>query len=167
MPEISNAAWYVVHTKPRQETRALENLQNQGFECFLPLLRVEKIRRGRLQKVIEPMFSRYMFIRLSEANQNWLPIRYTRGVNKLVAFGGYPAKVPSTLIHFMQVAPQAEVQRLFEPGDQLLIVDGPLKGLKGTYGSDDGEMRANVLVSLLGRPQNLKMALSALIPVPH
>jgi hypothetical protein len=28
MPEISNAAWYVVHTKPRQETRALENLQN-------------------------------------------------------------------------------------------------------------------------------------------
>ena len=62
-------AWYAVHTKPKQENRALENLQNQGFECFLPLLEVEKIRRGKVQKVVEPMFSRYLFIQLNETSQ--------------------------------------------------------------------------------------------------
>ena len=71
MPEISNAAWYVVHTKPRQETRALENLQNQGFECFLPTMEVEKLRNQRVMRVVEPMFSRYMFIQLDDTTQNW------------------------------------------------------------------------------------------------
>jgi len=28
--------WHVIHTKVREEFRALENLQNQGFEVFLP-----------------------------------------------------------------------------------------------------------------------------------
>jgi hypothetical protein len=26
--------WHVVHTKPRAEARALENLERQGFEVF-------------------------------------------------------------------------------------------------------------------------------------
>jgi hypothetical protein len=26
--------WYVIHTKAREEFRALENLQNQGFEVL-------------------------------------------------------------------------------------------------------------------------------------
>ncbi len=28
--------WYLVHTKPRQEKCALENLQPQEFQCCLP-----------------------------------------------------------------------------------------------------------------------------------
>jgi transcriptional antiterminator RfaH len=28
--------WHVIHTKVREEFRALENLQAQGFEVFLP-----------------------------------------------------------------------------------------------------------------------------------
>ena len=158
-------AWYAVHTKPKQENRALENLQNQGFECFLPLLEVEKIRRGKVQKVVEPMFSRYLFIQLNETSQNWSPIRSTLGVSKLVSVGPHPAKVPAELIHLLREAPPADVQRLFAPGDQVLIVDGPLKGLEATYQAHDGEMRAMVLVDLLGQPQKLKMALGALMSV--
>ena len=55
--------WYAVHSRPKQEIRALENLQNQGFETWLPMLTIEKLRRGRLAEVTEPMFSRYLFIR--------------------------------------------------------------------------------------------------------
>ena len=43
--------WYLIHTKIRQERLALENLERQGFECFLPLIRAEKLRRGALQVV--------------------------------------------------------------------------------------------------------------------
>ena len=57
-------SWYLVHTKIRQEAVALANLQRQGFECFLPLIWVEKLRRGNLQVVQEPLFPRYLFIRL-------------------------------------------------------------------------------------------------------
>jgi transcriptional antiterminator RfaH len=36
--------WYLIHTKIRQECVALDNLQRQGCECFLPFIRVKKLR---------------------------------------------------------------------------------------------------------------------------
>ncbi len=163
--ELAKPAWYVVHTKPRNEARALENLQNQGFACFLPTMSVEKRVRQRVQHVVVPMFSRYLFIQLSDTTQNWAPIRSTLGVCKLVSFGNQPAKAPETLIEFLRQAPAQEVARLFAVGDAVQMLDGPLKGLQGTYQAHDGEMRAMVLVDLLGQPQKLRMALDTLIKI--
>ena len=61
--------WYLVHTKPRQEKCALENLQRQGFQCYLPTLLSEKLRQGVLTVVDEPLFPRYLFIRLGRGIQ--------------------------------------------------------------------------------------------------
>ncbi|HBA65302.1 MAG TPA: transcription/translation regulatory transformer protein RfaH, partial [Methylococcaceae bacterium] len=66
--------WHVIHTKPKQEKRALENLQKQDFECFLPTCSIEKIRRGRITVSLEPLFPRYLFINLKQGT-NWAPIR--------------------------------------------------------------------------------------------
>jgi transcriptional antiterminator RfaH len=165
-PVTASSAWYVIHTKPRNETRALENLQNQGFECFLPTMEVEKRVRQRVQTLVVPMFSRYLFIRLNDVNQNWAPIRSTLGVSKLVSFGNQPAKAPQSLIDFLRQAPAAEIARLFGVGDTVQITDGPLKGLQGTYQEHlqdhDGDQCAMVLVDLLGQPQKLRMTLDSL-----
>ena len=40
--------WYLVHTKPRQEKCALENLHRQGYQCYLPTIPAEKLRQGLL-----------------------------------------------------------------------------------------------------------------------
>lgn len=99
--------WYVIHTKPRQEQRALENLQRQGFEAWLPMIALEKVRRSRLTQVTEPMFSRYLFIRLDTTQTNWSPIRSTLGVSKLVSFGNVPAAVPDALIDMLRESPRS------------------------------------------------------------
>jgi transcriptional antiterminator RfaH len=161
-PETTHQAWYVVHTKPRQEARALENLQNQGFNCFLPTMQVQKLRNQKVQTITEPMFSRYLFIQLDEQTQNWGPIRSTLGVSKLVSFGPQPAKVPAEFIAFLIEAPVETIEGMFNPGDQVQVARGPLKGLEGRYLAHDGETRAFVLVDLLGRPQKLRMAVESL-----
>jgi len=155
-------AWYVVHTKPRQEMRALDNLQNQGFVCFFPTMQVQKLRNHKLQTVTEPMFSRYLFIQLNDTTQNWGPIRSTLGVSKLVSFGHQPAKVPPEFIAFLREAPPETLERMFAPGDNIQIASGPLKGLEGQYIAHDGETRAFVLVDLLGQPQKLRMSVESL-----
>jgi transcriptional antiterminator RfaH len=160
--EANNSAWYVVHTKPRQEARALENLQNQGFNCFLPTMQVQKLRNQRVQTITEPMFSRYLFIQLNEQTQNWGPIRSTLGVSKLVSFGPQPAKVPPEFIEFLRQAPVETLERMFAPGDSVQISSGPLQGLEGRYLAHDGETRAFVLVELLGQPQKLRMTVESL-----
>ena len=38
--------WYLIYTKPRQEKVALQNLEQQGYQCYLPLLPKEKLRHA-------------------------------------------------------------------------------------------------------------------------
>ena len=147
--------WYAIHSKPRQEERALENLQRQGFEAWLPLLTVEKVLRSKLVQVVEPMFSRYLFIRLDTEQTNWSPIRSTLGVSKLVSFGNRPAVVADELIEALQQLPEQAPQRLIQPGQQVKIVSGPLRGLEGIYQQPDGELRAMVLIELLNKQHRI------------
>jgi len=162
MTDTNTTAWYVVHTKPRQETRAFENLQNQGFHCFLPTMQVQKLRNQKVQTITEPMSSRYLSSQLDDTPQTWRPIRSSLGVSRLVSFGPLPAKVPPEFIAFLQEAPPEALERMFAPGDRIHVADGPLKGLEGQYLAHDGEARAFVLVDLLGQPQKLRMAVESL-----
>ncbi len=68
--------WYLVHTKPRQEKCALENLERQGFQCYLPTFSAEKLRRGVIVVADEVLFPRYLFIRLGlgVSTQSWAPM---------------------------------------------------------------------------------------------
>ncbi len=156
--------WYAIHSKPRQEERALENLQRQGFEAWLPLLTVEKVLRSKLVQVIEPMFSRYLFIRLETEQTNWSPIRSTLGVSKLVSFGNRPAVVADELIEALQQLPEQAPQRLIQPGQQVKIVSGPLRGLEGIYQQADGELRAMVLIELLNKQHRIVTDMQDLRP---
>ena len=131
-PIRSTWNWYVVHTKPRQEGIALENLERQGYRCYLPRRWVQKVRRGKAQLVQEALFARYLFIHLdsSHQGQSWTPIRSTLGVAQLVRFGTQPAKVDDALIELLRAREaQAEPQALFAAGDAV-IVTGFLPALR-------------------------------------
>ena len=69
--------WHLIYIKIHQECVALENLERQGFECFLPLIHVEKLRWGTLKIVQEALFPRYLFIQLGTGleSKSWTPIR--------------------------------------------------------------------------------------------
>jgi len=157
--------WYLIHSRPRQEARALENLQRQGYEAWLPMLTVEKIQRGRFKQVAEPMFNRYLFIQLDAVSSNWAPIRSTLGVSRLVTFGSVPASVPDELIEALRDAPAQAPQRLMAPGQEVLFVEGALQGLRGIFEQHDGEARAMVLIELLSKPQSIAVNLQDVRPV--
>ena len=159
--------WYVIHTKPRQEQRALLNLEQQGYECYLPMVTVEKLRKGALSLVEEPLFARYLFIRLdvSLSGKGWGSIRSTLGVSCLVTFGGEPAKVDDRLIDILRTQKDdlcGQPQRLFAQGECVLIADGPFAGIEAIYQMNDGESRALVLVKLLSKPVQLKISPASL-----
>ena len=147
--------WYLIHTKIRQERVALENLERQGFECFLPLMRAEKLRRGALQVVQEALFPRYLFIRLGSGlgSQSWAPIRSTLGVSRLVTFGLIPAKIDDDLIGVLRNQSESSdvVLRHFEPGEQVVVTDGPFVGVEAIYQMADAEGRVMVLLNILSK----------------
>lgn len=155
--------WYLIHTKPRQEKCALQNLEQQGYECFLPMLSVEKIRQSQFAIVEEPLFPRYLFIRLGKGDtaKSWSPIRSTKGVNRLVGFGTEPAKVNDELVqtlknHTAQI--RSTPQCLFQSGDKVSITDGPFIGIEAIYQMADGEQRAMILIELMSKPVRMTVS---------
>jgi transcriptional antiterminator RfaH len=152
-------AWYLVHTKARQEDTAITNLQRQNFRCYMPLLHLEKVRRGKSVVVAEPMFPSYVFVQLDTSDnikgQSWSPIRSTLGVRDLVKFGGHPAKVEADLItalHEREQLQQSNPQALFAPGDKVVVTDGPFAGIEAIYQTADAEQRSMILLSMLNKP---------------
>ncbi len=154
--EATNAHWYAVHSKPRQEQRALANLAQQGYDCYLPLRRTEKIDKRGLAIVQAPLFPRYLFIFLDSgpAGLGWGPIRSTLGVSRIVSFGNIPAKLPTALIEALREQSAytvQQVERLFAAGETVKIAYGAFAGLTGVYQMPSGEQRAMVLIDILSK----------------
>ncbi len=159
----ASSPWHVVHTKPRAEARALENLERQGFEVFLPMISMQKVRLAKLANVTEPMFSRYLFLRTTRAMEDLSVVRSTLGVSQLVRFGTVPAKVPNAWVDAMRTQPVVQ-ETLHQQGDKVVLGDGMLKGLEAIYMQPDGELRAMVLVELLSKPHLISYEVASLLP---
>jgi transcriptional antiterminator RfaH len=156
--------WYLVYTKPRQESVAEENLQRQGFEIWLPRLRMSRRRRRRWVDVVEPLFPRYLFIRLQAGGDDFAPIRSTRGVSGLVRVGMDPAQVPDPVVEALQQGADPD-SGLLNPapgrlarGDQVEVLEGPFAGLRGVFQLQSGEDRVVVLLDVLGQANRVKLS---------
>ncbi|MCI0401643.1 MAG: transcription/translation regulatory transformer protein RfaH [Gammaproteobacteria bacterium] len=160
-------AWYLIYSKPRQERLALENLQRQGYETYLPLMRNRRRRKGRSLVLIEPMFPRYLFTRLSADTDNWGPIRSTLGVAHLVRFGDAPAQVPDSLISTLRAQEDADgIQEPPKPdfrrGDKVRIVDGAMAGYEAIYYAKTSHERVVLLLEIVGRSAPVQLSANSI-----
>jgi transcriptional antiterminator RfaH len=157
--------WYLVHTKPRREIDACINLERQGYQCYLPKIKIEKLRKQKIVLVEEAMFASYLFARPSAEGQSLSPIRSTIGVSNLVRFGIESAKIDNMLITYLQER-EAEMQKqpreLFRSGERLVVLKGPYAGLEVIYQMPDAGNRALVLLDILNKSAKMKIQASHL-----
>ncbi|RMQ42631.1 Transcriptional activator RfaH [Pseudomonas cichorii] len=154
------ARWYLIQTKPRQEARAQEHLQRQHFECYRPLTAHDNRKRIKTE---EELFPGYLFIRMHQVHDNWYPIRSTRGVARIVTFGGHPVPVQDHLIEQIRqrlLAPRPRA--MFTQGEHVLITAGGLCDVEAIFLSADGTERAVILLNLLQRQQKVVIPISSL-----
>lgn len=163
MAQINSSAWYVLTSKPRQEAYAEEQLNNQGYTTYRPLAMRERRRRGKLVKVTESLFPRYLFIQLNRVDDNWAPIRSTYGVSGFVQFGDYPLSVPDGLVSELRQR-EAQFQEKaidldrFHRGDRVIIASGSFQGLEAVFERYSGEERAILLMNVLNEQAKVTVA---------
>lgn len=162
--------WYLIHSKPKDEKVAQENLERQGYESYLPLILGRSKKRGKTTKSIQPMFPRYLFIHLSEQTDDWGPIRSTLGVSSLIRFGITPAKVPDTLITSLKKNENSQgiherPTKMLSPGDKLLIIEGPFEGYEATLFSKKSDDRVIVLLKIAENFVKVKLEQSLIEPL--
>ena len=156
--------WFAVVTKPRREQVALENLQRQAYECFLPMAENPYQRRSKKHKtIIEPLFPRYLFLKAIAESQNLAPVRSTQGVISMVRFGTELAVIPEQIINAIKQRANPETGLIkiepiqIKPGDKVRVFDGPLSGLTGIVQEENSDRRTIILMELLGRPTKVQV----------
>jgi transcription antitermination factor NusG len=130
--------WYVVNTKPRKESQVESILTQAGFTVYLP-------RYGQ-DSAIKPFFPGYLFLKFNYPEE-YQKIVFTRGVNKIVGNGQTQVPVGPEIINCLRSREKNGLIELMKygedpaPGDEILVMEGPLKGLKGIFGRElsDGQ----------------------------
>ncbi len=147
-------------TLPKYLAERIDNLQRQGFQCYLPTLPSEKLRQGLLTVTDEPL---NLFICLGQGDSapSWAPIRSTKSVSRLVSLGVEPAKVADSLVEALraqEASVQAEPERLFKPGERVRLTEALFARIEGIYQMADGERHVIVLIELLSKQVRMGIA---------
>ena len=146
--------WYLIQTKPQQEAIATLNLSDQGYTVFHPKV----IIKGKNI----PLFPRYLFIQLDDKNQNWAPIRSTKGVSNFVRFGLNFAKVPHQIIDLIKTQQRQTIDKIIDlsshhQGDTVEIQIGTFKGQQAIFQNYNTKDRVIVLLNLIGQQQKITL----------
>jgi transcription antitermination factor NusG len=122
--------WYVLNTKPKKEFHVEKLFKEADFEIYNP----KYMQESR----ILPFFPGYEFIYFDHPSQYRL-VKFTRGVKKVVGNQNGPIPLPVEVIQEIktrEVGGLIELDKYgVEPeiGDEIQIMEGPLKGLKGIF----------------------------------
>jgi transcriptional antiterminator RfaH len=155
-------SWYLVYTKPKQESIAFLNLQAQGFHAYLPLYKNFKKTSASGDASFVPLFARYVFFKPGILSQSISSAHSTLGVARIVKFGVEPAVVKAaTLLAIQEFENQRNAAGLselspFQPGKQVRFKGTALNGLEGLVKSVSSK-RVAVLFDLLGQQQLVKV----------
>ena len=136
--ETALSRWYVVHTNPRQEERANNNLRAWGVETLNPKLRTCRYNEfsGAPIIITQPLFPRYIFAKF-DAGKQLAKIWFTRGVHDVVCFGGTPAPVDEDIIAILHSRMDKDgfiqTNDDLKPGDKVIIKTGPMRNFMGVF----------------------------------
>lgn len=162
--------WYCLHTQPRREAWAFENLARQGFRGWLPLLSRTVRHARRVRTVTAALFPRYGFVALDLARDRWRSVNGTFGVAGLIMDGESPRPVPPGVVEgLMALADAAGIVRYgreVTPGQRVRVLTGPFADRLATVTRLDENGRVAVLLGILGAERPVTLQREQLLPLP-
>ncbi len=147
--------WYALHTRSRFEQKVHDQLCSKSLETFLPRIQVWSRRKDRRKKILAPMIPGYVFVRSQLEAEEYYHIIQTIGVVRMVALKGKPIPANDEEISSLMILHETDrtVQNrsYMAKGNQVMIMEGPLKGLIGVYLRHKAKDKVVVSLELLQR----------------
>jgi transcriptional antiterminator RfaH len=159
--------------------RAIEladgELRAQGFSTWIPLAAAIIVERGKIARIMRPLFGPYIFVRFDPEDGRWRSINGTRGVIRLLPERAErPQSILAGSIESLMAraaagdfdAPAAlDAMMGYLPGDWIDVRRGPLGGHAGELiGTARG--RLTLLMALLGRRTVVSIEPASIDPAP-
>lgn len=153
--ENSEERWYAVHTRSRHEKSVAQRLLEQGMTAFLPLVKETHSWSDRKKTVELPLFSCYVFVRMTASGKERLQVCSTDGVLQIVGPRGAGMPIPDEQIEAVRLLLAEQLPWSTHPflkvGQRVRIRGGAMDGVEGVFLSRNGDRTLVVSVDVIQR----------------
>ena len=127
-------SWFAIYVKSRTEKKVSSELEKQGIDHYLPLIKILKQWSDRKKWVHEPLFKSYVFVHVDPLQ--YFEVLKAINVVRYITFEGKAVKIPPQQIeavkYFLDDAEPMELNEEFwEKGQQVEVITGNMTGLTG------------------------------------
>ena len=167
MPMNEEPKWYILHTYSGYEAMVKDSLEkliennNLGdyiVDLKIPMEQVVEEKNGKLKVVERKLLPCYVFIKMIYTNQIWYYVTSTRGVTGFCGPQGRPIPMKPEEIRKMRLEEPVVSEDAFAVGDNVSIIDGPLKGFFGTIKDiNPSAQKATVSTTMFGRATDVEV----------
>jgi len=166
--QVPGLTWVPVYTRPRCEKVVEDYCHRYGIPCYLPLLRRAKRYQRRTVETFLPMFRSYLFAQLGTASRGQLvqshKIIHVIEVTALQEVGLVRELNDVLRLERLQTATELMVLPELQPGQPVLISEGPFRGMTGIVQRRRSETRVTVNIELLGQAVTAEMDVGEIEP---
>ena len=126
--------WLVIYTRPRQEKKLAERLQQAGYTVYCPTQRMKKRWSDRWKWIEQPLFTSHIFIQIDPERRD--AIYFVPGFVRFLFWLKRPAQVRPKEIETLKrwlndYAPESMTLQKLEPGQRTTLLSGPFQGQEG------------------------------------
>ena len=127
-------SWFAIYVKSRTEKKVSSELEKQGIDHYLPLIKILKQWSDRKKWVHEPLFKSYVFVHVDPLQ--YFEVLKTINVVRYITFEGVAVRIPPQQIeavkYFLDDAEPMELsEESWEKGQQVEVITGNMTGLTG------------------------------------
>ncbi|BAS67445.1 transcription termination/antitermination protein NusG [Bathymodiolus septemdierum thioautotrophic gill symbiont] len=168
--------WYVLHARSGYEAKVKlaieETIEREGVvdlvgDIVIPTEQVVEIKDGQKKTAERKFFPGYMLINMELTEQSWLAIKNTTNVIGFIGgVSGKPSpitqrEVDKIMARVQEGADKPKPKVAYQPGEEILVVDGPFNEFNGTVEAVNYEKNLlKVEVLIFGRTTSVELEFS-------
>jgi transcription termination/antitermination protein NusG len=155
--------WFALLTRSNFEQTVYNSITGKKIDAFLPRTRKKSQRKDRKLMIEVPLFPGYLFVKSAIDPPSQLNILKTTGAVRLLGNTQGPLPIPDSQIKSLQLMTAANVDlitgssMLLQQGDPVMILEGPMAGVKGEFTRHKGKGRVIIKIDLLGQFAGVEM----------
>ena len=149
--------WFALLTRSNFEQTVHTSIVNKKIEAFLPRIKRKSKRKDRSLMIEVPLFPGYLFVKSTFEPADQLNILKTTGAVRLLGNQTGPVPVPVSQIESLRILTSTNMDLvtganiLLKTGDLVMILEGPLAGVKGEFTRYKGKGRVVIKIDALGQ----------------
>lgn len=164
------AKWYIVHTYSGYENKVasdlLKTVENRDLkdliqDVFVPTETITEIKDNKKREVERKIFPSYVIVKMIMTDESWYVVRNIRGCTGFVGPSSKPIPLTKDEVSRLGIDNRKSVEVGYKIGDNVIIVDGPLKNSSGIVADLDANNNyVRVDISIFGRKTPVELELN-------